>query len=56
LHKRCRITESPIEGDWQVLKGETRICGYNYECPEGSYCGSLYEAYDAGINITVPLN
>lgn len=43
IHYRCRQTPHPVDGDWLAVEGETRVCGALYQCPAGSYCGSLYE-------------
>lgn len=43
IHYRCRQTPHPVDGDWLMVEGETRVCGALYQCPAGTYCGSLYE-------------
>uniref|UniRef100_K3WVK7 Ion transport domain-containing protein n=1 Tax=Globisporangium ultimum (strain ATCC 200006 / CBS 805.95 / DAOM BR144) TaxID=431595 RepID=K3WVK7_GLOUD len=41
LHYRCRETPEPINGTW-LLAGEGRLCGGQYKCAVGEYCGSVY--------------
>ena len=49
-HYRCYVTEFPDKatGKWELLESDTQLCSEYRQCPEGSFCGSLYEAYDAG--------
>lgn len=44
IHYRWRETEFPVNGDWVVVAGDTKVCGAR-ECPVG-YCGSLVKQYD----------
>ena len=41
LHYRCRKTKYPVDGDWEVVEGDHRICGSSHTCEVA--CGSLYE-------------
>lgn len=50
-HYRCRVTETPIDGDWIPVEDDTRICG-SRSCPTG-WCGSLIQAHDKRGNVTV---
>ena len=50
--KRCRTIPEPINGDWPPVLEDELLCGER-ACPTGTYCGSLPEAYDSGILITV---
>ena len=43
IHNRCRKTPHPVDGDWKVVEGDTRICGSFHQCAPGAYCGSLFE-------------
>ena len=54
LHFRCRETPFPVDGDWVRVESDERVCGSLHQCTVA--CGSLYEAYDEGLNITVPLS
>ena len=51
MHYRCRVTPYPVNGDWELVEGDTQICG-NRQCPVG-YCGSIVEAHDKWGNVTV---
>ena len=44
VHHRCRITEFPVDGDWEVDPADTRLCSDERKCPENRWCGSLPEA------------
>ena len=39
LYKQCRLTEKPENGVWPVDFEITRLCGGDYECPNGRTCG-----------------
>lgn len=41
LHYRCRATPVPVNGTWP-LAGAGRLCGGEYTCKAGEYCGSVY--------------
>jgi len=42
-HYRCRQTKYPVDGDWKVVEGDSRVCGSFHQCEIA--CGSLYELY-----------
>ena len=51
-HYRCRITEFPVDGDWQVVPDDMQLCGEGIrDCPVG-YCGSLIERNDTVGDLT----
>lgn len=54
LHYWCRTTLEPVNGDWPVVENDFRVCGGFHKCEV--ICGSLYDAFDKGFNITVPLD
>lgn len=37
---RCRQTPYPVDGDWLVVPGDTKTCGWDHKCEIA--CGSLY--------------
>lgn len=41
LHYRCRETPEPVNGVW-ALAGDGRVCGGEYACEAGEFCGSVY--------------
>ena len=43
VHYRCRKTKYPVDGDWEVVDDDNRLCGSFHQCLEGTYCGSLFE-------------
>lgn len=45
IHKRCRLTEFPIDGDWEADPDMTSLCSSHNLCPANRWCGSLKEAY-----------
>jgi len=47
IHKRCRLTEFPVDGDWVADPDMTSLCSSHNICPANRYCGSLKEAYKA---------
>lgn len=28
VHNRCRLTPEPVDGDWELVPGDDRLCGY----------------------------
>ena len=47
IHYRCYTTEWPVDGKWEVVADDERICSQGIrECPIG-YCNSRFAAYDA---------
>lgn len=53
IHFRCYETEFPNEdGTWKLFKEENDfLCSADRTCPAGSFCGSLFEAKEAGYYI-----
>ena len=47
IHRRCRLTEFPVDGDWVADGDLTSLCSSYNECPANRWCGSLPEAYRA---------
>jgi hypothetical protein len=41
LNYRCRKTKYPVDGDWEIVDNDYRICGSFNKCEVA--CGSLYE-------------
>lgn len=41
MHYRCRLTEYPVDGDWEVDVSDQRVCGSFHQCKIA--CGSLYD-------------
>lgn len=41
LNYRCRETPEPVDGTWALADGGP-VCGGAYSCPDGQYCGSIY--------------
>ena len=41
IYNRCRMTEFPVNGDWEVDPQDTLLCSEVRECNENRYCGSL---------------
>ena len=38
---RCRMTEFPVNGTWDLYPNYTRLCSVSLDnCPAGSYCGA----------------
>ena len=31
-----------MNGDWEVVDGDNRVCGGFHTCDNGAYCGSLF--------------
>jgi hypothetical protein len=53
IHKRCRLTEFPVNGDWPLeyeSTGKERVCGGKNKCKH--FCGSMVDAYYYSNNIT----
>ena len=40
FYQRCRLTETPVNGDWPVVPDDEQLCGGFRECEYA--CGSLY--------------
>jgi hypothetical protein len=40
-HQRCRLTEFPVNGDWQVDPQDQRLCSDIRPCQDQRWCGSL---------------
>ena len=53
LYSRCRFTEQPINGVWQIDVEIERFCNAfgqgDYDCPHGLYCGNP-SMYDLSLN------
>ena len=43
VHYRCRKTPHPVNGDWEIVEDDTRLCGSFHQCAPNTYCGSLFE-------------
>ena len=41
---RCRLTEFPVDGDWEADPDDRRLCSDVRQCPQHRWCGSLAEA------------
>ena len=41
MNYRCRKTKYPVDGDWEVVEDDDRICGSFHQCVIA--CGSLFE-------------
>ena len=41
MNYRCRKTKYPVNGDWEVVENDDRICGSFHMCEVA--CGSLFE-------------
>ena len=51
IHMRCYETQDPLpDGTWNLVSGDTRLCGPYRECPVG-YCNSLMNATDMGLKL-----
>lgn len=37
---RCRLTEYPVNGVWEVDNSTTHLCEDNSGCPENTFCGN----------------
>jgi len=48
VESRCRLTELPEDGKWEVYESIEHTCGY-LECPEGLTCGNPAD-YDIPSN------
>lgn len=44
IYNRCRMTEFPVNGDWETDPSDTRLCSEIRQCAFNRYCGSLAEA------------
>lgn len=44
VHKRCRLTEFPVDGDWVADASDTKLCSKIRPCGDQRWCGSLAEA------------
>jgi hypothetical protein len=51
---RCRSTEFPENGKWDILANSTLLCSGYYECPANYTCGSITEIYDTGQYFFTP--
>jgi hypothetical protein len=47
IHYRCYVTPDPVNGEWDLLKGYTKLCSSSLPCPGNSYCRSRFEAMDS---------
>jgi hypothetical protein len=47
IHKRCRLTEFPVDGDWVTDPDMSTLCSSTSICPSNRWCGSLKEAWKA---------
>lgn len=41
IHKRCRLTQFPVDGDWEADPELTTLCSSYNACPTNRWCGSL---------------
>lgn len=41
IYYRCRMSEFPVNGDWEVDPTDTALCSEVRECNFNRYCGSL---------------
>lgn len=58
-HYRCRKTAHPVNGDWPLVEGDTRLCGSFHQCKANTYCGSLYETFlpnEKGVKVQYELS
>ena len=46
VHYRCYLTERPIDGEWKLDETYKKLCRENAQCPDNSFCGSRFEAYN----------
>jgi Ion transport protein len=46
LSSRCKYTPAPVNGYWQSDPNITRLCGEEFKCPIGEYCGSVFDYND----------
>lgn len=47
IHYRCYETPWPVNGQWELVPNDERICAVGIrECPKG-FCNSRFVAYDA---------
>jgi hypothetical protein len=44
ISQRCRLTEFPVDGDWQADPDDAALCSSERECPMNRWCGSLAQA------------
>jgi hypothetical protein len=44
IYNRCRMSEHPLDGVWEVDETDTSLCSGTRECALNRYCGSLAEA------------
>jgi len=44
IHRRCRVTEFPVDGDWIADALDTNLCSDIRPCGDSRWCGSLAEA------------
>lgn len=42
-HYRCRLTSTPVKGDWKLAPGPAINCGGYSSCSSGYTCGSLLD-------------
>ena len=47
IHKRCRLTQFPVDGDWEADPELTTLCSSYNTCPTNRWCGSMREAFRA---------
>ena len=47
IHRRCRLTQFPVDGDWVADPELTTLCSAYNVCPTNRWCGSLREAHRA---------
>ena len=41
IYYRCRMSEFPVDGDWEVDPTDTELCSGERQCNVNRYCGSL---------------
>lgn len=44
IYYRCRLSEFPVNGDWEVDQTDTALCSEVRPCNINRYCGSLADA------------
>lgn len=44
INMRCRLTEFPMDGDWEVDEADPLLCSSQRQCAVNRWCGSLAEA------------
>ena len=41
IYQRCRMSEFPVNGDWETDPMDTSLCSEHRDCSPNRYCGSL---------------